>query len=217
MTASLLILFLALTPHQARQKAIGSTVTVEGHVTVASGVFRSFMNDNGFVVSDAIGGIYVVTDYRAYHSLGSDVRVIGTLADNGHGLLVLRAVSITSGKGHALVRPWKVERPQLDEFYEGKLVRAEGEIVRLVSDLPYGHKLILRRGGSELQVFLPATVMPDPGLLTAGRKVEVTGFCAQYDQTYEIVVRSARDLVGAPKSPSPQRDPPRSGGRCTGW
>ena len=195
MLSSFVLLLLALTPHQARQRPLGSTVALEGHVTVPSGVVGSFMNDNGFVLSDPLSGIYVATGNRAYRSLGTSLRVIGTLADNGHGLLVLRAVSISAQKGHRLIKPWPVSGPRLDEFYEGKIVQAEGEVIRIENDLPAGHKLFLRPGpGPEMQVFLPPSVQVDPALLTAGRRIQVTGFCAQYNQTYEIVVRSNRDL-----------------------
>ena len=195
MFSSLVLLLLALTPHQARQRPLGSTIALEGTVTVPSGVFGSFMNDNGFVLSDPLSGIYVTTENRAYRSLGSSLRVIGTLVDNGHGMLVLRAVSITSQKGHRLIAPWPVSGPRLDEFYEGKLVQTEGEVIRIESDLPAGRKLFLRRdAGPEMQVFLPPSVQVDPALLSAGRRIQVTGFCAQYNQTYEIVVRSHRDL-----------------------
>ena len=198
MFSPFVLLLLALTPHQARQRPLGSTVTLEGNVTVPSGVFRSFMNDNGFVLSDPLSGIYVATENRAYRSLGSSLRVIGTLVDNGHGLLVLRAVSITSEKGHRLIKPWPVSGPRLDEFYEGKIVQTEGVVIRIENDLPAGHKLFLhpsRPGSSqEMQVFLPPSVEVDPALLTAGRRIQGTGFCAQYGQIYEIVVRSPRDL-----------------------
>ena len=195
MFSTFLVMLLALTPHQARQRPLGSTLALEGNVTVPSGVFGSFMNDNGFVLSDPLSGIYVTTENRAYRSLGASVRVIGTLADNGHGMLVLRAVSIASQKGHRLIAPWPVSGPRLDEFYEGKIVQTEGEVIRLENDHPAGHKLFLRRGpGPEIQVFLPPSVKLDAALLTAGRRIQVTGFCAQYNQTYEIVVRSHRDL-----------------------
>ena len=203
MFSSLVLLLLALTPHQARQRPVGSTVTLEGDVSVPSGVFRSFMNDNGFVLSDPLSGIYVATENRAYRSLGSSLRVIGTLADNGHGLLILRAVSITSEKGHRLIKPWPVSGPRLDEFYEGKIVQTEGVVIRIQDDLPAGHKLFLHPArpassapgaGPEMQVFLPPSVPVDPALLTVGRRIQVTGFCAQYNQTYEIVVRSHHDL-----------------------
>ena len=101
-------------------------------------------------------------------------------------------------KGHRLIAPWPVSGPRLDEFYEGELVQTEGEVIRIESDLPAGHKLFLRRTpsgpGPEMQVFLPPSVQVDPALLSAGRRIQVTGFCAQYNQTYEIVVRSHRDL-----------------------
>ena len=194
MFSSLVLLLLALTPHQARQRPLGSTIALEGNVTVPSGVFGSFMNDNGFVLSDPLSGIYVMTVNRAYRSLGSRLRVIGTLVDN-HGMLVLRAVSITSEKGHRLIKPWPVTGPRLDEFYEGKMVQTEGEVIRLERDLPAGNKLFLRRAaGPETQIFLPPSVKLDAELLTVGRRIQVTGFCAQFNQSYEIVVRSTRDL-----------------------
>ncbi len=191
----LLTLLLVLTPSQARKRPLGSTLHLEGHVTVASGLFSSFMNDNGFVLGDANNGIYVTTQNPGYRSVGSLVEVHGTLADNGHGLLVLRALDIRPQRGHRLISPWKIEREVIDEFYEGKLVQTEGEVIRLENDLPAGHKLFLRRGaGPELQVFIPPAVKLDTALLTPGRLLKVTGFCAQYDRIYEIVVRSAKDF-----------------------
>jgi hypothetical protein len=190
-----LTLFLSLTPYQARSRPVGSDITLEGFVTVPSGVFSSFMGDNGFVLSDKITGIYVVTDNKGYRSLGSAVEVTGRLADNGHGLLVLRARSIRPQKGRSLIRPWKMDSPALHEVYEGKLVQAQGEVLRFSDDLPYGHKLFLRlASGKEMQVFLPVGTKPDAALLAPGRRLEVVGFCAQYDQVYELVVRSPKDL-----------------------
>ena len=191
----LLAVLLALTPHQARSRPEGSSITLEGHVTVPSGIFASFMGDNGFVLGDHITGIYVATDNRGYRSMGSAVEVTGTLADNGHGMLILRARAIRPQKGRSLFKPWPQERAALGEFYEGKIVRTEGEVLRLTSDLPYGHKLFLRHAGGELQVFLPPGTRPAEALLAPGRRLQVTGFCAQYDKVYEIVVRSAKDVI----------------------
>lgn len=188
-------LLLALTPHQARQRPLGSTVTVDGFVTVPSGVFNSFMQDQGFVLNDPISGIYSQTQNKGYRSLGSAVEVRGELAEE-HGLLVLRARHIRLKRGHRLISPRRIELSQVDEIREGQIVRLEGEVARpLVDDLPAGYKLFLRGAGTnEVQVFLPPSVHPDPAMLTPGRRLEVTGWCAQYNQTYEVIVRSARDL-----------------------
>ena len=77
----------------------------------------------------------------------------------------------------------------------GQLVRLEGEVARApVNDLPSGHKLVLKDPQGTVQVFFPATVVPDLALLRLGQRVRVTGWCGQYDQTYEVVVRTAKDV-----------------------
>jgi hypothetical protein len=191
----LLALLLALDPREARKRPIGSDITVEGFVTVPSGVFSSFMGDNGFVLGDSVTGIYIATDNTGYRSLGSAVEVTGRLADNGRGLLILNARTIRPQKGRSLIKPWTLDGPALSEFYEGKLVRAKGEVVRFQDDRPYGSKLILKLpAGGELQVFLPVGAKPEDAMLTPGRKLEVTGFCAQFGRVYELVARSPKDL-----------------------
>lgn len=195
----LLAFLLALTPNQARKRPLGSDITLEGFVTVPSGAFQSFMSDNGFVLSDAITGIYVATDNKGYRSLGSAVEVTGTLADNGHGLLILKARSIRPQKGRRLIQPWPLEGNSLTELDEGKLLKATGVVLRLTDDLPYGYKLWLKLpAGGEIQVFLPPATRPTGDLLTPGNHIEVIGFCAQYDRVYEIVPRSAKDLRPLP-------------------
>jgi hypothetical protein len=190
----LALLLLSLDPHVARQRPIGSWVTVEGFVTVPSGLFSSFLGDNGFVLGDGITGIYIATDAKTYRSLGSAVEAKGMLADNGHGMLVLRASTIRADRGRKLVKPWKHESDKLDEFYEGKLVETEGVVTRFVPDRPYGDKLFLKRGADELQVFLPVGVRPADEMLKPGQAIRVVGFCAQYDRVYELVPRSAKDF-----------------------
>jgi hypothetical protein len=191
----LLVLLLALSPHQARRLPLGSEITLEGFVTVPSGAFQSFMDDNGFVLGDATTGIYVATNDKGYRSLASAVEVTGTLADNGHGLLVLKARSIRPQKGSRLIQPWTLESNSLSELHEGKLLKATGVVLRLTNDLPYGYKLFLTLPkGGEIQVFLPPAARPTDDLLTPGRRIEVIGFCAQYNQVYEIVPRSANDF-----------------------
>jgi hypothetical protein len=190
------VLLLAMSPHNARTRPLGSTVTLEGFVTVQSGVFSSFMNDNGFVLGDALSGIYVATDNKGYRSIGTALVVRGVLADH-NGLLILRATDIRLAKGRSLFRPRKIELDQVDEMREGQLVQVEGELARApVNDLPAGYKLFLRQapGTREVQVFVPASVRLDKALLTPGRRLRITGWCAQYGQTYEVVVRKANDI-----------------------
>lgn len=189
-------LLLALSPHVARKRALGDSVTVEGWVGSNSGAFSSLMNgDNGFMLSSPATGIYVTTKSKAFYSVGTELEVKGILADDGHGLLTLRAYSIRRVKGRRLIKPDSMPLSHVSEATEGRLVCVEGEVARpLVSDLPYGHKLFLTRDGAELQIFLPAQVRPDAALLTPGRTLRITGFSWQYNKTYEVVPRSVRDI-----------------------
>ncbi len=188
-------LILAMSPHQARRRPVGSTVVIDGFVTVQSGAFNSFMNDNGFVLGDALTGIYVATNNKGYRSLGTALEVRGTLTDQ-NGLLVLRANDIRLAKGHSLMRPRKIELSQVDEIREGQLVRIEGEVARApVRDLPAGYKVFLRDPSKgEVQVFFPAQIPPDPELIAPGRMVRIVGWCSQHNDTYEVVVRSKKDV-----------------------
>src|SRR6476659_1138871 len=71
----------------ARHLALGTVVTVEGSVTVPSGVFASSFFDEGFAIQDLTGGIYVSMADNLGLNVRQLARVTGTLADSG-GLLI---------------------------------------------------------------------------------------------------------------------------------
>ena len=74
-------------------------------------------------------------------------------------------------------------------------MRLQGVVARPpVNDLPAGYKMFLRGREKEVQIFLPASVPPDLDLLHPGRLVEVTGWCGQYNEIYEVVVRAAGEV-----------------------
>ena len=193
----LLALLLALSPLDARSRPLGTTLTVEGWVSVPPATFASFLdNDQGFVLADPHAGLFISTNQRLTYPLGTPLQVRGTLADNGHGLLILRATQIrVRREPHRQIQPRTLRFPDLNESTEGLLATVEGTLARPPqSDLPYGHKLFLRDAASrELQIFLPAQLPPDPSW-APGLSLRVTGFVAQYNQTYELVPRSPRDI-----------------------
>src|SRR5262247_3860715 len=49
----------ALSIAEARSLPLGTVITVDGSVTVASGAFSSSIFDQGFAIQDYTGGIYV--------------------------------------------------------------------------------------------------------------------------------------------------------------
>src|ERR1043165_3431874 len=88
-TATLLLLILLSLPAVAaaakpiaavRELPPGTTVTIEGRVTVPSGLFSSAsLEDQGFAIEDATGGIYVRLDADLGIHRNQQVRVTGTL------------------------------------------------------------------------------------------------------------------------------------------
>jgi hypothetical protein len=174
----------------ARGEEPGARVTVEGTVSVPSGVI-----DAGFAISDGRAGIYVAADSATRVSVGEGVRVRGVLADN-HGLLSIRPDSIARIPGGTLPPPRDVHVAEVGEASEGGMVRIRGRAVAPVqNDLPYGYKLRVFDRSGMVQVFFPASVRGF-GLerIRAGSAVAVSGFSAQYDTAYEVIPTAPADL-----------------------
>ena len=190
------ILVLTISPAEARRQPLGSVVTVRGYVMVAPGAFESFRSDPGFVLGDARAGLYVVTPQRERLVPADAVEAEGTLAED-HGLLILRATAVRWRPGRRKIPARSVPLRSVGEATEGLLLRVEGRLDRAAQpDPPYGYKIFVRdHQGQELQVFLPAQLDPATLSLKPGARLRVTGWCAQYDATYEVVPRNARDVV----------------------
>jgi hypothetical protein len=87
----------ALSIAEARSLPLGTVVTVDGSVTVASGAFSSSTFNRGFAIQDYTGGIYVSVADNLGFALRQQVRVRGQLADSS-GLLIL--TNVTDIKAH---------------------------------------------------------------------------------------------------------------------
>ncbi len=181
---------LAYTIARARTLAVGRTVTVEGIVTVPSGVI-----DAGFAMQDASGGIYVA-DSSGHWRTGTRMRVTGRLASS-HGLLTVAPAAVRRiGRGR-VPRPRRLRTSAVGERTEGRLVTVRGTAVDSVqNDLPYGHKLWIDDGSGRVQVFFPAGAGAfDFAAIRRGTRVTATGFSGQYDQAYEVMPRWRTDVV----------------------
>jgi uncharacterized protein YdeI (BOF family) len=126
---------------EARSLPLGTVVTIDGSVTVASGAFSSSTFDQGFAIQDRTGGIYVSTPDNLGFAPRQQVRVTGTLADTVlPGLLVL--VDVTDVKAHGSgpkIQPLPVDTGDVGEATEGKIVRITGTITQpVINDLPFG-------------------------------------------------------------------------------
>ena len=182
----------------ARHLALGTVVTVEGSVTVPSGVFASSFFDEGFAVQDLTGGIYVsMADNLGLRFL-QKARVTGTLTDIG-GLLVIVPLSDSSvsTRGVGLpVLPLPSRTGAIGEATEGRIVLIAGRITRLEDDAPFGQKVFVNDGSGEIRVFINDGAGISVAGLAPGQFVFVTGFSGQFID-YEIDPRFPTDLIRA--------------------
>ncbi len=185
---------------EARAREKGTQVTVEGYVTVAPGAFVSAMENEGFALQDDTAGIYVKMATKLDFGLNTRVRVTGTLNEEAR-LRILEAepASVEKLEGTRQVTPQDKRTGDINEASEGLLVRATGNLTRTFEDdLPYGYKLYFDDGSGEVQIFVHVSAGFDPATLraiTAGQRLQVTGFAAQYKSTYELAPRQPSDLV----------------------
>jgi hypothetical protein len=173
----------------ARHRALGSTVTVCGTVTVPTNAF-----DPGFAVQQGAAGIYVLDSGSASRALGDEVEITGTLVDS-FGLLAIQPTAITAhGHGHH-VQPHPRSTGSVGEATEGRLLRLEGDMVGdLIDDGPFGFKLNIDDGSGPIQIFLfPGTGITTAGL-HAGVSIEVVCFSNQFETTFECDPRQPGDL-----------------------
>ncbi|HSE31829.1 MAG TPA: hypothetical protein VLA93_09630 [Pyrinomonadaceae bacterium] len=182
---------------EARSLPLGTVVTIDGFVTVASGAFSSSTFDQGFAIQDNTGGIYVSVPVN--HSLAprQQVRVTGKLADTVlPGLLVLidvTAIKVT-GRGPR-VQPVAVSTGDVGEDTEGTLVSVTGTITQpIVNDLPFGFIIFLNDGSGEVNVFVCASTGIDVSGLSPGQTIEVTGFSGQFADDFEVDPRTQSDI-----------------------
>lgn len=182
---------------EARSLPLGTVVTIDGSVTVASGAFSSSTFDQGFAIQDRTGGIYVSTPDNLGFAPRQQVRVTGTLADTVlPGLLVL--VDVTDVKAHGSgpkIQPLPVDTGDVGEATEGKIVRITGTITQpVINDLPFGFIIIVNDGSGEVNVFVCASTGIDVSGLSPGQTIEVTGFSGQFADHFEVDPRTQSDI-----------------------
>ncbi|WNG57896.1 DNA-binding protein [Archangium gephyra] len=185
---------------EARENPNGTTVTIEGAVSVAPGTFASALGDEGFAVQDESGGIYVKVTQKLDFGLNARVRVEGTL-DEQNQLRIVKAepAAVEVLQGTTQVSSATVKTGEVNESNEGRLVKVTGNITQTFEDdSPYGYKLYINDGSGEVQVFVHVSAGFDKAALqalTAGQRITVVGLAAQYETTYEVAPRQPSDLT----------------------
>lgn len=178
----------------ARSMPIGSWVTVQGTVTVASGSFAS-SSPLGYAIQDRSSGIYIMDSIPSNFVLGERIEVRGK-SQKINGMLALNKRSaIRKGRG-VRITPLPIRTGNVNNGTEGLLVHTGGVIDSLKGDLPYGCKLFINDGSGTLTVFINTStgLLDGKTLWKASDSLSVTGFSAQYNGTFEIEPRSLDDI-----------------------
>ena len=181
----------------ARSLPLGTVVTVEGSVTVPSGLLSSGGSlDQGFAIQDRTGGIYVSVATNLGLTLRQRVLVTGKLAE-ANGFLILVPASTgdveVRGRGPG-VRPLWLRTGSVGAANQGLLVRVVGVITMPVApDPPFGNQVVVDDGSGPLRIFVNTSTGIDVSGLAPGQLLSVTGLSDEFD-TPEIDPRFQSDL-----------------------
>lgn len=174
----------------ARERPLGTTVTVRGTVTVPTNAF-----DAGFAIQQGNAGIYVLDSLGATRAIGEEIEVTGALVDSS-GLLAIQPASITPRGRHERIEPRHRKTGQVGEATEGELLKIHGRMVGdLIDDGPFGFKLVIDDGSGPIQIFLfPGAGISTAGL-TAGARIRAVCFSNQFEAVFECDPPTAADFT----------------------
>ncbi|MDF1510245.1 endonuclease [Robertmurraya sp. DFI.2.37] len=167
----------------ARQRSLGSTVTVKGVVTAKL--------KNTISIQDETGGIAVrPTSLNA--AVGDEMTVTGKLGDY-RGLLQLdSAVIVNKIENVGTPAPLEVEGNELNEDLESQLVVVKNVQLTEVDDGSAWANFTATDGTGE---FLVRDENNHLGLMKGNTYESITGIVQQYNQNYQILPRSIADIV----------------------
>jgi hypothetical protein len=181
----------------ARALPLGTVVTVEGLVTVPSGLLSSGGTlDQGFAIQDRTGGIYVSIATNLSLTLRQRAVVTGQLAQS-NGFLILVPASPNDvevrGRGPA-VEPLWLRTGSVGAANQGLLVRVVGRIIGpLAPDPPFGTQVVVDDGSGPVRIFVNTSTGIDLSGLAPGQLLSVTGLSDEF-LTPEIDPRFQSDL-----------------------
>lgn len=188
----------AQTVADARNAAIGTTVTVSGIVT--SGPSLGSVR----YVQDATGGIAAFPGSGSTPGfapdMGDAITLTGTLTEYS-GLLEITPISAftVSSSGNALPEAQVISPNGVDESVEGRIVRLEGVTFSATGTFA-SDTYVMQSGGQQANLYL-RTGHPLIGTPIPAGAVDVTGIASQYDPSlpytsgYQLLPRSASDIT----------------------
>jgi hypothetical protein len=188
----------AQTVDDARNSAIGSSVTVTGIVTSGASL------GNVRYVQDATGGIALFPGSGSAPGFnpqpGDAITATGTLT-NYSGLLEITPISAFTvlSSGNALPAPQVIAPNGLDESVESRLVRVEGVYFSGSGNFAAGTYTV--QAGTETADVYLRSGHPLIGTAIPSGPVDITGIASQYDASYpytsgyQLLPRDAGDIT----------------------
>lgn len=185
----------AITVAEARTKAVGTTVTIEGVVTTEPGAFGG----QAFYLQDETAGIYVFQHTSGFHA-GDKVKVTAatTIYNSEFELTDIVAIEKT---GTASV-PAPIEVTAITDANQGQLVQLKDvTIENIISATPVGSfefDAVAADGTStHIRVDTRTGVTETTFPYAAGDKIDITGVSAIFKEVYQLKPRSLNDFVPA--------------------
>uniref|UniRef100_UPI00403FBB69 DUF5689 domain-containing protein n=1 Tax=Paenibacillus sp. FSL R5-0519 TaxID=2921648 RepID=UPI00403FBB69 len=185
----------AITVAEARTKAVGTTVTIEGVVTTEPGAFGG----QAFYLQDETAGIYVFQHTSGFHA-GDTVKVTAatTIYNSEFELTDIVAIEKT---GTASV-PAPIEVTAITDGNQGQLVQLKNvTIENIISATPVGSfefDAVAADGATtHIRVDTRTGVTETSFPYTAGDKIDITGVSAIFKDVYQLKPRSLNDFVPA--------------------
>ncbi|WP_411157708.1 DUF5689 domain-containing protein [Paenibacillus sp. 37] len=185
----------AITVAEARTKAVGTTVTIEGVVTTEPGAFGG----QAFYLQDETAGIYVFQHTSGFHA-GDKVKVTAATTIYNSEFELTDIVSIEK-TGTASV-PAPIEVTAITDANQGQLIQLKNvTIENIISATPVGSfefDAVAADGTStHIRVDTRTGVTETSFPYAAGDKIDITGVSAIFKDVYQLKPRSLNDFVPA--------------------
>ncbi|MDO7905606.1 DUF5689 domain-containing protein [Paenibacillus sp. JX-17] len=194
---------------EARSKAEGTLVTVEGVVTTEPGAFGG----QAFYLQDESGGIYVYQSQSGFHQ-GDRIKVTASLALYNTEMELTDPVSVE--KTGTAPLPEAVAAEAVTGSNQGQLIQLTGvTISNVVGATPAGSfefDAAADNGTiSHIRVDARTGFTQSAFAFQAGDKVDITGVASIFKGAYQLKPRGSADIAAHETSEPPVTDPAASG------
>lgn len=174
---------------KVREQDVGDIVQVTGTVSVAPGVLGT---QYFYIAGEA--GLQIYSQRKTFPELkvGDEIQVTGEIGEtSGETRLKIKEKSQIQILGSQKnIIPESVEISQIDETYEGKIIRVKGEITEIKSSYLY-----LDDGSSEIKVYFKRGTGIQKNMFHLSQMVEASGIVSQIQNGYQLLPRGKEDFI----------------------